>query len=262
MNFSLTLRTKGSPAKVSLMNWFRLPAIISILFLLLSCGIEEYYYLPQVPENNITSRFTDSATVILPSISEYYYAVNYSIFYRIYISGSNTTSIETSNMSSINPELSRNYNTLSRYTDAADTSVTSLNTFKDLNYFELELDGENTENIFTKNGGTLNILFPTALGSYPTVRLNDGDEINLHRSSELTSPSPEDDPTFRNTPELNDNDNATNLINADVSGRTGIDQRYAYVSMYVVARGYNNELFSPIFSKPTHINIFRLPDIN
>ena len=238
------------------------PAVLSALFLFFSCGIQEYYYLPQVPESYITSSLTDSATIRIPSISsEYYYATNYSIFYRIYISGENLTSIQTTDMNSINPALTGDYTWFLGYTDTSSTSVTTLNTFKSRNYYEIELDGEAIADIFSKNGGTLRILFPTSPGSYPSVSLNGGAEIRLRRSGELTSPLPLDDPFFRNTNELNNNANATNLINADVAaGRTGIAQRFAYVSMYIVARGKDG--FSSIFGKPTHINIFKLPDIN
>ena len=244
------------------MNRFRKPAIVFLFSFFLSCGIEEYYFLPQVPENNITSTLTDSATIMLPSITQYYYATNYSIFYRIYISDLSEASIQTSNLSRINSDLSRDYGLLSRYTDPTGTSVTTSNTFETLRYYEIELDGEDVENIFTKNGGTLMIRFRYIPGSYPTVSLNNGIEINLRRSGQLTSPRPQGDLSFRNTSELNDEANATAEINADVAGRTGITDRYAYVSMYIVARGYNSEIFSQIFGKPTHINIFRLPEMN
>jgi hypothetical protein len=50
-------------------------------------------------------------------------------------------------------------------------------------------------------------------------------------------------------------------INVDVTGQTGqSNQTYAYVSMYIIAVGYNNIDFQLIFSKPTHIGIFKLPD--
>jgi len=244
------------------MKRLKMPVILPAFFFLFSCGIQEYYYLPQVPEGNITSSLTDSATIRIPSIAQYYYATNYSIFYRIYISGSSLTSVQTTDFNGINPDLARDYNSLSRYTDPSGTTVTTANTFKALNYYEIEIDGENIADVFSKNGGTLRILFQTLPGSYPTVSFNDDDEIRLRRSGEMTSPEPRNDLFFRNTAELNDNANATTLINADVAGRTGITQRFAYVSMYIVAKGYNNELFSQIYGKPTHINLFKLPDIN
>ena len=245
------------------MNWPEKLVILSFFSLLLSCGIQEYYYLPQVAESNIESSLVNSATIRFPSIAQYYYATHYSIFYRIYISGETWPTITTqSDMNNVNPELARDFSFFLRYTENTSSSslITNADTFKSRNYYEIELDGEDVENIFTKYGGTLSILFQPIPGTFPTVSLNGGDEIRLRRSGELTSPLPQGDLFFRNTPELNDNENATSEKNADVTGRAEITDRYTYVSMYIVARGYNSEIFSQIFGKPTHIHIFRLPD--
>jgi hypothetical protein len=105
-------------------------------------------------------------------------------------------------------------------------------------------------------------MFPTQQGDYPLLSINNGSEFHLYRSGSnntglsLTSPKP--DRFFRNTFELNDPDNATN--NADVAMRTGLSQRHAYVSMYIVAFGTNPSNFTPIYGKPTHISVFKLPD--
>jgi len=246
------------------MKKLKMPVFLPALFFLFSCGIQEYYYLPQVPESNIFDKnLSNRATIRIPSISQYYYATNYSIFYRIYISGETPQSVDTTNMNSLNPELARDYNSLLRYTQTDGTTMTTKDTFPNLKYYEIKLDGKEAADVFSKNGGTLEILFPATTGSYPTVSLNNGDEIRLRRTimEEGNTLVPENDLFFRNTPELNDYANATAEKNIDVSGRSGLSQRYAYVSMYIVAIGYNNENFSPIFSKPTHILVFRLPDI-
>jgi hypothetical protein len=234
------------------------PAVLSALFLFLSCGIEEYYYLPQVPEGNIISQSTTNATIMLPALNpvDYHYATNYSIFYRIYISEEETTSIpDSAERNRINPALARDFNSLSSYTDTSNSSlVTNENTFRSFNYYEIKLDGEKVEVIFTKNGGTLRILFPTSSGSRPTVSLvGVKDNISLLRSSESDFYLPPAERFFINTSELNNNDSKD--VAALPSGS------HAYVSMYIAARGMD-ELFRPIYGKPTHINIFRLPDNN
>jgi len=243
------------------MKKLKMPVILSALFFLLSCGIEEYYYLPQVHQDDIISNLTNSATINLPPINsvQFYYATNYSIFYRIYISETPLTSVQTINdMTNINPDLARDYNSLLSYTDTAGTIITK-DTFPALKYYEIELDGAKIADIFSKNGGTLEIVFSTSTG-YPTVSLDNGSAFRLRRSGNLISPVPSDR-FFRNTEELNDNDNATDEKNADVARRTtGFDQRYTYVSMYIVATGVNPDTFTRMYSKPTHINIFRLPD--
>ena len=225
---------------------------------LFSCGIDEYYYLPQLSESSITRISNTEAVINLPSISQYYYATNYIIFYRIYISDHLASSdIQTPSLRyDISSYLASDYDSLYSLTDPTNSaSITSVNTFINRNYYILEFDGTNTGNILSGSGGTLRIIFPTGQDR-PYVNNN---QSYLRRSSELISPEPAGDPFFRNTPELNNSAYAISTKNADVApGRNN----YAYVSMYIVAAGYNNELFSPIYSKPTHISIFKLPDAN
>jgi len=244
------------------MKKLKMPVILPAVFFLFTCGIQEYYYLPQVPESNITSSLTSNATIRIPPISQYYYATNYSIFYRIYISGESLTSVQTNNMNSLNSELARDFNAFLRYTQTDGTTMTNKDTFPNQKYYEIKLDGKEASDVFSKNGGTLEILFPSTPGSYPTVSLNNGNEIRLRRTNEKDTLLPVNDLFFRNTPELNDYVNATAEKNIDVAGRSGVSQKYAYVSMYIVAIGYNNENFSQIYGKPTFINVFRLPEIN
>ena len=247
-------KIKKQPLKV-------LQVFLALFFLLavfLSCGIDEYYYLPQVPEGNIIRHNNTEASIILPPI-DYYYATNYSIFYRIYISahqaaGEIKTSSERSNIS---PALARDFDAFFSITDPASTSLPSSNTFTNRNYFELEFEGEEINNILSISGRTLNIKFPTGTKYYPFVTLGDGREFYLRRSGNLISPVP--DRFFRNTSELSKYENAVQNINEDVEGRSNVSD-YAYVSMYIVAVGYNNTQFNYIYSKPTHISIFRLPD--
>jgi hypothetical protein len=239
------------------MNRYKKPLIV-LSFFFFSCGIEEYYYLPQVPENRITPTSTTSARIELPPIDHISYARNYSIFYRIYISDFNTTAtINTHELrSSVSSELARDFITLSYYTDTTGFSfITTERTFRDAKYYEIDLEGKAIADIFSKYGGVVEILFGNT-GDMPTVTFGIN-EARLRRNKNLTSPQP-DNRYFKNTPDLNNNANATTFVNADVAPvGTGSN---TYVSMYIVAVGYNNEKFSLIYSKPTHINIFRLPD--
>jgi len=226
---------------------------ILLAVFLFSCGLEEYYYLPQVPQGNINTTGNTDAIIRLPPLSQYY-ASYYSIFYRVYISDFNTLSniITPGQRTQISPALASDFSALESITNPANSSaVTSVNTFSNRNYFELEFEETGNSEILPKDGGTLRIRFPTAQGFFPVVSFNDGPEIRLRRSGSLISPQPIDDPFLRNTPALN------NTVNADVAARSG---RFAYVSMYIVAVGYDNTQFIPVYSKPTHISIFKLPD--
>jgi len=232
------------------MKRLKIPIIISAFFFLFSCGIEEYYYLPQVPEVNITRIFTDSATITIPPLSEPY-ATGYYVYYRIYISdhysaGNITTPDE---MKQINASLTSDYNTFYPITNPANsTYITNVNTFGSRGYYALEFSSDYT---IPKSGGILEFEFPAA-GDLPIAKIANLN-YNLLR---IRQSAPQPDRNFFYSTELNRIANSSN--NPDVARNTS--EGYAYVSMYIVAVGVNQENFSPIYSKPTHINIFRLPN--
>jgi hypothetical protein len=239
-------------------------SIFAFSFFLLDCGLEQYYYLPQNPQAELT--YNDSAIVEIPSIDEYYYATGYSIYYRIYISNTYIPIIDRSRetLTSINSNLYNDYNAIFPSTDPTnETATTAVNTlFKSRNYFELELNGADIKEILSIHGGTLRLEFNKIDYPYASyIFFNDDGPIAMKRSGELISPLPTDDYTFNNSTGLNNYNNSNANANADVSSiPNNISPRYAYVSMYIVAVGMNNELFSAIYSKPTHIGIFKLPD--
>jgi hypothetical protein len=244
---------------------FKQPLIllcIAASVFLLTCGIEQYYYLPQVPEINIRTEFTTSAVITLPSLTNYDYAFNYLIYYRIYTSGHDEPgTINTSSIRSIiSSDLAGDYNAIYPNTDPTSTaSGTPANTlFDNRKYFKLELEGVDIDNILSKGGGNVRISFPQSLGDYPELSFNDGTPYRLYRSGDLISPEPKGDRYFRNTADLRAFEKAISTINADVSARSGLLD-YAYVSMYIVAKGIHTVQFTPIYSKPTHISIFKLP---
>ena len=251
---------------IRLMHCIRKLSLLLLSGFLVSCGLETYYFLRQVPEELINRTFNTEATIILPPIDDSYYALNYAIFYRIYISEHLTESGEptVAEMNTMHPNLASDYNAIFPSTDPTNlTANTNVNTLlKNRNYFELELDGVDINDLLSTNGGSLRILFPTTTGDYPVLSINNEQEIRLIRSGELISPEPSGDPFFRNTDELGDPANAINDRNRDVASRTGLSQQFAYASMYIVAVGLDPILFTPIYSKPTHISIFKLPDTN
>jgi len=233
--------------------------LFPLCLFLLTCGIDEYYYLPQVNESDITLILNTEAIINLPPIpDEYYFASGYIIFYRIYISAEFTSS--STAMNQISSALVSDYNVFSQFTDPANTSsIISSNTFKNRNYFELEFEGTDITGIIPKTGGVFRMEFPVIF-DYPTVSIDNGEKIMLRRSGKLISPQPMDNLSFQNTPALRDMENANANINADVAGRT--DGQYAYTSMYIAAVGTNPSNFTPVYSKPTHIGVFLLPDAN
>ena len=228
-----------------------------------TCGVQEIYYLPQVL-SNIGRDFNTEARITIPSISQYYYARGYRIFYRIYISDHPTTSDisgSPSDRSSISSTLVSDYNYFASLTDSTNTaSVPNINTFRNRSYYELEFEGiRDITSVLTTAGGNVTIRFLGIIGERPVLIIN-GKEYILSRSNGggTFSPVPEDR-YFFSSPELNAYGNANSEVNADVAGRSGVSQ-YAYVCMYIVATGQNPTNFTRIYSKPTLISIFRLPD--
>jgi len=224
-----------------------------------TCGVQEIYYLPQVL-SNIGRDFNTEARITVPSINQYY-ARGYRIFYRIYISDNSVTGISQSDISSISSTLVSDYNYFASLTDSTNTaSVPNINTFRNRSYYELEFEGiRDITSVLTTAGGNVTIRFLGIIGERPVLIIN-GKEYILSRSNGggTFSPVPEDR-YFFSSPELNAYGNANSEVNADVAGRSGVSQ-YAYVCMYIVATGQNPTNFTRIYSKPTLISIFRLPD--
>ena len=235
--------------------------VFTAILLFLSCGIDEYYYLPQISEDNIEPDFNTDARVTFQSINQFYYANGYSIFYRIYLSSHFTGAfIQPDEMRTINPGLLSDYNAILPSTDPTNSNITPTNLFLSRNYYEIELDGENISNILSKDGGTINIRFSSTAGDIPAVsQNNDSIEFYLKRSGEFLYPIP--DHYFRNSIEFRNSVASDRINNADVQLATGTDDaRYAYVNMYIVAIGVNPVSFATIYGKPTHISVFKLPD--
>jgi len=233
------------------------------LLTLLSCGIEGSYYLPQISESSVGRVFNTAATVQVPAIdmTEHYYASNYVIFYKIYISSLDSNTII--DILNNNSRIASDYSALFPYIDPTSTSsIPSLNTFSGRGYYELELEGADIrKTILTTGGGLLNIQFKPIPGERPSVIFNATREFILYRSNGGGTFNPKPDRYFRGSSDLNDYTNAMPTINADVSAQSGTTE-FAYVSMYIVAVGQNPDNFSRLYGKPTHINIFKLPPIN
>ena len=214
-------------------------------FYTISCGIEEYYYLPQVPESNINPTLNTEASITIPTIdrSEFYYFRNYSIFYRIYISDQE---IIFDSINTYPSELRSDFNAIRPYTDptniSASTSVDQM--LRNRNYYELSFEGKSIDSMLLE-GKTLQIIFPTD-NQRPYAYIDEVNPTNIIRSTNGS----ENDRYFYYSESL-----VTDPKNTDVARRSG---ERAYVSMYIVATGYDSINFRTIFSKPTHINIFIL----
>jgi hypothetical protein len=243
--------------------------VVSIFFLL-SCGLEAFYYIDYIPEGTMTDNTL--ARVQLPSSSaEGYssYFTNFVIYYRIYISGNAFPGIiNTSDLRrQVNSSLDSDFQGMYSLTDITSTSVNTSNlenTFITRKYFRLTLEEESIDNILNSGslGKTLEIRFSPVNGVRPVLTLNDN-SYTLRRA--ISGPGLNFNPVpdnryFLNHPDLYNTANVTNEINADVATNSSnsTDLKYTYVSMYIFAIG--KEYLTTIYSQPTHIGIFRLPE--
>jgi hypothetical protein len=242
-----------------------------IVFLVSSCGIDDYFYLYPVPVGNIQSQSNSMAVINLPNINlqEFYYFTHFTIYYRIYISDiqSLTWQLTQNELSAINPALSSDYLAIFPYTTSntqnsqvVNTSISTM--FRNRNYHVLALEGADIENDILSTsslGRGITLDFSPTPGSIPFLLINNNARYNLFRSNGNGVFNPLPNRYFFNSSQLNSSQNATSIINADVADKNVSGPRYTYVSMYIVATGIDSN-FSPIDSIPTFINIFLLPD--
>ncbi|MDR2783201.1 MAG: hypothetical protein LBB48_05085 [Treponema sp.] len=236
---------------------------VATLFFFFACGIEDYIYLPPVPESSVTqSPAMSGATIRLPQIDVLQFK-NFAIFYRIYISATSFPSLPSNAYATLNAALSADFNAFLPYTNVATNTGVNAGAvgtlFKNRNYWKLEIQGAGIDGVLGSGGQTVTVNFLNSIGRAPT--LNAGNEYTLFRSNGEGAFQPVPDRRFLNTDDLNATENATVLENADVTPTPGSPSpRYAYVAMYIVALGMDNN-FSPIYSSPTFLGVFRLPEI-
>ena len=248
-----------------------MPRIITFIFAvlcLLSCGLEDYSYLPPVPQSSIRMTDNTRATINIPgSYSSYSNFYTFKIYYRIYISGYQTVGEinTTTEMNSINRTLTSDYNAIYPSTDTtsttANTSIESL--FRNRRYYELSLTGTGINNFLASSVGRTVTLNFTG-NETPNMEIS-GTSYLLNRSTGDGVFKPEPDLYFRNTQDLYDSDKANTDQNADVANVNSTETvpaspRYTYISFYIVAAGFNQNNLTTFYSSPTFIGILRLPE--
>jgi hypothetical protein len=242
-----------------------------ILFIgLVSCGIDNYPYLPPVPAGNVSLlELGSGAAIDLPAIDPAYhnYFRSFTFYYRIYLSDYEVPGrVLLDNLITINNSLNTDYLTLQQYTDSDDTRITTVigSAFSNRNYYTLALENAGIESLLNSTGGaTVDLDFADTPGVYPRLILNNDQSspYNLHRFSETGIMSPRPDRYFYNTSELTNENNISTIdrTNLDIQKKDSYSgPKYAYVSIYVLATGIDDN-YSPVYSKPAFVGIFRLP---
>jgi hypothetical protein len=254
---------------------FRIEFLVLSFFLLASCGLEDYPYLERVKESDITREFNTRATILLPNVGSQQFT-HFAIYYRIYISDVTTMgTILPADMNNINSLLSLDYSYFLPYvnpdnTSSASTQIDTL--FANRKYYSLYTESHELSDLLTSSveGQGITLDFSQrADGRRPILEVG-GTEYVLWRTTgrerlgELFEIKPDNDRSFVNSSELHSSEYAVstnNAANNDVADKTPVSgDRYTYTAMYIVATGRNLIDFSPIYSQPAYIGVFRLPD--
>ena len=248
----------------------KITGLLGFIFILfISCGLEDYYYLPAIPQSSVyVSDYSRSAVYIDSGVySSYSYFYTFRIFYRIYISGHQAAGLinTTTEMATINSTLSSDFNAILPSTDTtsttANTAIDSM--FRNRRYFNMELQGADIDSVLSAIPSAIILEFPP--NGIPSLEAG-GSIYNLYRTSGDFTPKPDTgsptDRLFLNTADLYDSDNANTTINADVANNAGIDPfpRYTYVSLYIAAVGFNVNTLTPLYSSPTFMGVLRIPE--
>jgi hypothetical protein len=206
------------------------------------------------------------AAIDLPSISGTIYNPAFTLYYRIYISDADIRArVEQADLSRINNSLYSDYAALQQYTDGDDTRITTVigSAFTNRNYYTLALESANIGNLLDESSGNNTITLDFAdIGEVPRLIFNNNMTYNLYRFSDpgILRPLPEDR-YFVNSSQLTSDANISSSArtNLDIQTKSSISgPRYVYVSVYIVVTGLDPN-YSPIYSRPTFVGIFRLP---
>ena len=242
--------------------------------LLGACGLlEGMPFIDPVQQSDIEPSMDDRATVDLRDYSPHPTAFShFVIYYRIYISDYVEMAPGPINFGRINPTLLSNYNTVLPHIDS-DTlfGVNMHNLFSGMNFRYLSLEGNVIDQVlgsafFNRPREERILEFDFGTAQIPVMRIGSDEFILLRAAGHQGisfSPRPEHR-RFLNTEELRNSEYIDPNFNADVaSAGTATDpmlRDFTYVAMFIVAVGIDSSTFSTIYSTPSLIHVFRLPD--
>ena len=247
------------------MKYIKFCLIIFAYFSLLHCGIEDYPFINPIPQANITQTMNNRAVIRVPDDYEGSPFSHFAIFYRIYVSDIPQASTTSANSyPTINPVLSSDYNSFRTYIDSTThVNVDMQSLFQGRGYKYLALMGHNINNVLSSDAFGSTITFDFSSLKMPTMALG-GTTYTLWRSDGFGLFSPLPNRNFVNSEELWKSENINSTINADVVNKSDINERdrhYTYAAMFIVAVGVNVSTgYSEIYSTPSLIHVFQLPD--
>jgi hypothetical protein len=242
---------------------------------LVSCGIETYKYLESVA-SGIPMLLNTTAYISLPGGQPNYFRY-FIIYYRIYISDLPISgAVDAGILAQINPTLYTDYNYFLSYTNSQSTAVptTMGSTFASRNYFPLELENMAIESVLDTGGRIVTLDFSDNPQFKPSLIMGDirletpgvsYTRYQLSRNTKNNNTPYARNYYFVNSEDINNSDHISSdssYINQDVEkgAQSASGPKYTYASMYILAHGLDDATFTNIYSIPTFIGIFRLPD--
>jgi hypothetical protein len=240
--------------RISTIILWRLSLAAVCCALLLSCGLDDYGNDYLDPPDNIIITPTTSQVTIRTSAS----LRNHTVFYRIYLSNNLVASVTTGNLGTINSALESHYRALEPYTNT-DTVPSTIGTIlSQRGYYRLCVLDSQIKFLEDILGSTVTgtLLFDFSTSS-PVIQIPSfASSLQLRRAAENFTPYPSDRSLTAST-NLVDNSNITTNQNLDVQSSSASPASYAYISLYIVATGINDN-FSTIYSTPKHLGVFQL----
>jgi hypothetical protein len=242
-----------------------------ILIFLLSvflwaCGIEDIPYIDPIPQGNITQVMNNRAVVRIPADSPGTTFTNFAVFYKIYVSDiPQASTISTSSFSAINSTLASDYNNFRVYIDSTTQVNVNMDTLfqnRGYKYLVFEDPDTNINTILSESSFGQSLEFDFSSSKRPTMTLGKTNYV-LWRSDGGGLFSPRPDRYFVNSEELWNPANINNQTNADVVNKANLPdsgRRYTYAAMFIMAVGVNPASYSNIYSTPSLIHVFLLPD--
>ena len=233
--------------------------------LLWSCGLEDIPYIDPIPQGNITQAMNNRAIVRIPVDSPGATFTNFAVFYRIYVSNALLQATTIDSYSSINATLVSDYNNFKNYIDSTtqvNADMDSVFQGRGYKYIGLEDANNNINTVLSETSLGQSLVFDFSSFKKPTMSLGNSTYV-LWRSNGGGLFSPRPDRYFVNNRELWNPENISSQINADVvnnANLTNTDRRYTYAAMFIVAVGIDPASYSNIYSTPSLIHVFLLPD--
>jgi hypothetical protein len=233
-----------------------------LVLTVISCGLEDISLVHPVPQSNIMPVMNNRSVIHVPHDNTVTTFTHFAIFYRIYVSNSDQPSTTSSaSYAAISAALASDFNAVLPHIDSTTLIGQDMDRFflgRGFQYLEIVGD-TNISDVLSRSsfGAELEFDFPSARAPTMTV----GSSVYTLRRSNVRNtafPLPEDR-LFFNTEELRNVANIDPAINADVADFSG-DRRFTYAAMFIVGVGINVATYSPIFSTPSLIHVFQLPD--